>query len=1091
MAEEVIGLKIQLNGINTVIRDAETFEKVLKEANQDLIDIGINFGVGTKEYQQLAKEIDTAEKTFNKIKTGAKGGRAELEEYKRGAEDFTRAFAGATAALTLFGGESESVSEAQKIASQGVAVAVAAQTIAQTELAGATIATTITLRAQTLAANTSSTALRALFTTIAANPVGALITVLGLALTAFQLFSKGADEAAASQREFNDSVNKEAGQTIGKLQVLTTTIQNSALSIEERKNAITELRKIAGPYYKDLSDEQILTRNLTTDIDNLKTSVLALAEARALQGRIEDRATQILTAEDELVVLKQKVDAAKELNKVQGIVGGGSVAGVGGGAVNEARNVQRLANAEDDYNNKLTEKNTLIQLQQRDLTRLNTTTTTYTKNLGDGTKVLDKNTEADKKAADAAKLLADAYRAKTDAQLKDLQLLITVGEIEGSVDADILKRAQKTLDDAQQLIDDRNKFFKTARQEFSEELGRLLFDVIPTEAELGQLQDVFNTVFSTARQGIQSLTTKLLDENGKAITFTLDNLSDVYIDVLRKFQNETSDVLEKQFIENTITQFKQDLFKLTPEQINILEQYFNFLSENAQRFSTETFVAGFKIQPSTKEDIEKNLTDFVTGYVNIIENTALTQVGKQTELQKLVQSIFTLPQRTQQEFITEADKTGEVGFTAYNEAIKSITKELLQFAVQSDKVSNEVDKTATKLFEILLKLKDAQTVVGDLSIGTGIVSPEDVTKFRLNTEQIGEITDLLIEKIKGAPETLTFLLDDIGKQYDKYLLRFGKEGLQNLLVRLTSEYDELDNLTRKQLDDLLVYVDGWIVQAQTTLGDDAAQPFIQLKERIGKALNDLPVEVDKEFEDTLKAVENGIRNLQQILGQVGTLLSDSFTFELEKLENDYSTALDSVVGDTKEANDKRIELEKAYQKQKKELEKQARLTSLRITLAETIAGGAQGVVSALSVPPPAGPILAGINGAIAAAQIALVSQQLEYVSSLRRGGRLAAGGMVIGPSHENGGVRFMNGGVELEGNEAVINRNSTIQYTNLLSTINQSQGGRPILVGNAMDSRLIEVLAKQKQEPIRAYVLESDITKSQTINRKLEQLASF
>jgi hypothetical protein len=42
-----------------------------------------------------------------------------------------------------------------------------------------------------------------------------------------------------------------------------------------------------------------------------------------------------------------------------------------------------------------------------------------------------------------------------------------------------------------------------------------------------------------------------------------------------------------------------------------------------------------------------------------------------------------------------------------------------------------------------------------------------------------------------------------------------------------------------------------------------------------------------------------------------------------------------------------------------------------------------------------------------------------------------------------------------------------------------------------MDSRLIEVLAKQKQEPIRAYVLESDITKSQTINRKLEQLASF
>jgi hypothetical protein len=73
----------------------------------------------------------------------------------------------------------------------------------------------------------------------------------------------------------------------------------------------------------------------------------------------------------------------------------------------------------------------------------------------------------------------------------------------------------------------------------------------------------------------------------------------------------------------------------------------------------------------------------------------------------------------------------------------------------------------------------------------------------------------------------------------------------------------------------------------------------------------------------------------------------------------------------------------------------------------------------------------------------------------------------------------------------VVNRNSTIRYSSLLSSINQAEGGRPILVGNAMDSRLIEVLAKQKQEPIRAYVLESDITKSQTINRKLEQLASF
>jgi hypothetical protein len=100
------------------------------------------------------------------------------------------------------------------------------------------------------------------------------------------------------------------------------------------------------------------------------------------------------------------------------------------------------------------------------------------------------------------------------------------------------------------------------------------------------------------------------------------------------------------------------------------------------------------------------------------------------------------------------------------------------------------------------------------------------------------------------------------------------------------------------------------------------------------------------------------------------------------------------------------------------------------------------------------------------------------------------GGFIDGPSHEQGGV-YAGGGYTLEGNESVINRQSTLQYSGLLSQINQSGGGRPIVVQSPMDSRLVEALAKQKTEPIRAYVVEQDITKAQSINRRLEQLASF
>ena len=106
---------------------------------------------------------------------------------------------------------------------------------------------------------------------------------------------------------------------------------------------------------------------------------------------------------------------------------------------------------------------------------------------------------------------------------------------------------------------------------------------------------------------------------------------------------------------------------------------------------------------------------------------------------------------------------------------------------------------------------------------------------------------------------------------------------------------------------------------------------------------------------------------------------------------------------------------------------------------------------------------------------------------------MGAGGMVMGPAHEYGGVSFA-GGVNLEGGESVINRQSSLNYGGLLSTINQSGGGAP-LINNAsnslMEERLLQAIAKTKNEPIRAYVLGSEITNSQAINRKLDELSTI
>jgi hypothetical protein len=261
----------------------------------------------------------------------------------------------------------------------------------------------------------------------------------------------------------------------------------------------------------------------------------------------------------------------------------------------------------------------------------------------------------------------------------------------------------------------------------------------------------------------------------------------------------------------------------------------------------------------------------------------------------------------------------------------------------------------------------------------------------------------------------------------------------------------------------------------------------------------------KKHEETNKVLANvrkGVELLASSLSEISSMVAQSFGYQLDSLEKDFNRSMTdiqeaslkrSTEGETeyqarmKVIGEKQLENVKSYETKKAQIEKEARISALRYQLLQTIANTASAVMAALGAVPfgPWNIAQAVIVGGLGAAQSIIVGQQLSQAESMARGG------LVKGPSHEQGGVRYANGGVTMEGNEAVINRRSTLQYGSLLSQINEQGGGKPIYINSAMDSRLIEVLASQKQAPIRAYVLETDITKSQAINRRLEALASF
>lgn len=275
------------------------------------------------------------------------------------------------------------------------------------------------------------------------------------------------------------------------------------------------------------------------------------------------------------------------------------------------------------------------------------------------------------------------------------------------------------------------------------------------------------------------------------------------------------------------------------------------------------------------------------------------------------------------------------------------------------------------------------------------------------------------------------------------------------------------------------------------------------EEKIKLLLRYLKLEIEatenaeKEKQDaaqkTIDNILNTIGQLQAALGAIQATTSDFFNFQFDQLEKRYNRIQDSLVEDTAENNAKRIEAEKIYNAEKSRLEKQAAKASLRIQLAQTIANAAQAITVALTAGPIVGQILAGVVAAASLAQIGIVTAQLNAVDSYRRGGVLksyATGGYVRGPSHENGGVKFQGGGIELEGRESVINRVSTVRYQDLLNQINLAGGGSPIMA-NLDDSRIVEAIATQRREPIRAYVVQSEITSSQNIQKRLELLSQI
>lgn len=137
--------------------------------------------------------------------------------------------------------------------------------------------TTVTT-ALAAATNKVTVAMKALWTTMKSNPLGWILTIIGMVVSAITLFKSSNDEATDAMGEFQDTTKKQ----IDNLDLLFAILQNTEKGTKTHGDAIEKINQICKEYNKTLLDE-----NATLDEQKGKYEELATAIQNATAEKIK------------------------------------------------------------------------------------------------------------------------------------------------------------------------------------------------------------------------------------------------------------------------------------------------------------------------------------------------------------------------------------------------------------------------------------------------------------------------------------------------------------------------------------------------------------------------------------------------------------------------------------------------------------------------------------------------------------------------------------------------------------------------------------------------------------------------------------
>lgn len=355
----------------------------------------------------------------------------------------------------------------------------------------------------------------------------------------------------------------------------------------------------------------------------------------------------------------------------------------------------------------------------------------------------------------------------------------------------------------------------------------------------------------------------------------------------------------------------------------------------------------------------------------------------------------------------------------YNSQTKNITEENLKevqelYASYFDKIVNGVAEDRAKIDEVV-----NQPLITD-NDGWGIVDiGKNRQRFKQALSQYEELKKGIIEKQKELKKAL----DTSGITAEDFAIE--QKALDEEMKAIDNAVTNIKQSSKSLLGDFFQSIQQYVQavgQAATSIIQSIGEINDAAFENQMKALDRQTEYYEKQLEKQKEITQKYADDIDDIESELSDSRGDRRQFLIDQLNAQMEAQRQSL------AQEKQIEKEQErIDRRKKDLEYQNEMRKWEQSKLTAAINAALAISNAAvnNWPIPAIPMMA-LATAVGAAQIAAVMAAKPK--------KYAKGGLLEGPSHNQGGIRA--GNVELEGNEYVVNKQTAMQNLPLMNFIN-------------------------------------------------------